>query len=230
MIKLNLLALLGGGSMLAGCTQARIAAPSDLGAASERLALAGIRGWQDGRFRLGSSEGRFSRRAEQTRLFDIFVRSRGMASFDAAGHELGGSVRGWCGFSEGEIDAGVAVLPHGRMTYHCRFDGAAGTPRGELSLAEVPHGTGLLTGRSRAGEVRVGKATVAVRAIHNAAGAGLPSGTPLGFSFSVGGRQIGAVDLNGSPRTVFAPRTPGPERDAVLLGSLALALFWDPGA
>ncbi|HEY8592925.1 MAG TPA: hypothetical protein VIL42_08700 [Sphingomicrobium sp.] len=223
MRKLTLAALLAAAA-LSACTEARIAVPSDVAAGTQQLALTGIGGWQDGSFRLGASEGRFSRRAEQARIFDIFVRNRGMATFEASGPELNGRAGATCGFREGEFDAGLAVLPAGRLTYNCRFDGG-----GELFLAEVPYGTGLLAGRSRAGEIRIGSERVAIEAIHNAAGGSLPAGTPLGYSFSVGGRQIGAVNLNGA-KTVYAPATPGAERDAVLLGSLALALFWDPGA
>ena len=61
-------------------------------------------------------------------------------------------------------------------------------------------------------------------------GGGLPTGMPLGYAFDVGGRQIGAVDLNGTNKTIYAPSRPGPERDAVLMASLALSVFWDPGA
>jgi len=61
-------------------------------------------------------------------------------------------------------------------------------------------------------------------------GGSLPNGTPLGYSFDVAGRQVGAVDLNGRNKTIYAPRQPGPERDAVLMAALALSVFWDPGA
>ncbi len=61
------------------------------------------------------------------------------------------------------------------------------------------------------------------------AGDRVPAGTPLGYAFHLDGRQIGAVDLNGTDKTIYAPRA-GPEREAVLAAGLALSIFWDPAA
>jgi hypothetical protein len=218
-------------SMLTGCVgDARIAMPGDLQSNTEELKLTGLGGWQDGHFRLGASEGRFSRRATQTTVFDTFVRNAGRGSFEVAGPELGGKAAGRCGFEERAIDTGVVVVPNGRLTYNCRFE-LNGTPvAGGLMLAEVPKGSGVLAGRTRAGELRLGQLAVGIQPIHHARSGGLPTGTPLGYAFHVAGRQIGAVDLNGTNKTIYAPRQPGPEHDAVLLASLALSVFWDPGA
>lgn len=215
---------------LAGCSDARIAMPSDTMASTEVLRLTGMGGWQDGRFRLGQSEGRFSRRATETKLFDTFVRNAGSGRFAISGPELGGSAAGRCGFEQREVDARIAVLPTGRLTYRCQFDRDGRPVDGGLFLAEVPNGSGVLAGRTRAGHVQVGDLRVAIRPVHRAAGGGVPSGTPLGYAFELGGRQIGAVDLNGANKTIYAPRQPGAERDAVLMASLALSVFWDPGA
>ena len=216
---------------LGGCVNdARIAMPSNLQADSEVLKVTGMGGWQDGRVRLGASEGRFSRRAAQTKIFDTFVRNAGGGSFEVTGPEFGGTAGGRCGFDEREIDAGIAVVPNGRLTYTCAFHRDGRPVQGELMIAEVPHGTGVLAGRTRAGEIRLDQVTVAIRPIHHARGGDLPTAMPLGYAFDVGGRQIGAVDLNGTHKTIYAPSRPGPERDAVLMASLALSVFWDPGA
>lgn len=218
-------------AVLGGCvSDARIAMPGDPKADTEVLKVAGMRGWQDGRFRLGASEGRFSRRATKTKVFNTFVRNAGGGSFEVMGPELGGTAGGRCGFDEREIDTGMAVVPNGRLTYNCVFHRDGRPVPGGLMLAEVPNGTGILAGRTRAGEVRLNQLTVAIRPIHRASAGGLPTGTPLGYAFDIGGRQIGAVDLNGTNKTIYAPSRPGPERDAVLMASLALSVFWDPGA
>jgi hypothetical protein len=214
---------------IAGCSSAQTAMPSDVLASTERLDLTGMGGWQDGRFQLGSSEGRFSRRATQTRLFDTFVRDAGRGSFEVTGPEFGGAASGHCGFEQREIDAGVAVLPNGRLTYRCRFERAGESLNGGLLLAEVPHGSGAFAGRTRAGEIQLGDLRVGIRPVHHFQGGSMPTGTPFGYAFDVGGRQIGAVDLNGAKKTIYAPRASGPERDAVLMASLALSVLWDPG-
>jgi hypothetical protein len=215
---------------LSGCAPARIALPSDVTANMEKLELTGMGGWQDGHFRLGASEGRFSRRATTTAILNTFVRNAGSGSFEISGPELGGSAGGRCGFEEREIDAGVAVLPNDRLTYRCVFHRDGRPVQGGLMLAEVPHGSGLLAGHTRVGELRLDQFVVNIRPIHHMRGGSLPNGTPLGYSFDVAGRQVGAVDLNGRNKTIYAPRQPGPERDAVLMAALALSVFWDPGA
>ena len=50
---------------------------------------------------------------------------------------------------------------------------------------------------------------------------------PLGYRFVESGREVGAADLNGVTKTVFAPRAGG-TREAVFAGSLALSILWDP--
>ena len=215
---------------VAGCSDARIALPSDVAANTEKLELTGMSGWQDGHVRLGASQGRFSRRSTQTRLLDTFVRDAGSGSFEIAGPEFGGAAGGRCGFEQREIDAGIAVLPNGRLTYRCAFHRDSQPVQGGLFLAEVPHGSGLLAGITRAGDAQVGSVKLNIRPIHRLAGTSVPTGTPLGYSFDVEGRQVGAVDLNGLNKTIYAPRHPGPERDAVLMAALALSVFWDPGA
>jgi hypothetical protein len=217
------------GLSLGGCAEARIAMPGDLIAATEQLELTGMGGWQGGRFHLGSSAGEFDWHGRQTRVFDSFVRNAGSGSFEVTGPEFGGTLTGRCGFEERELDLGVAVLPDERLSYQCRFDRAGKPVDGALFLAEVPRGSGLFAGRSRAGELRMGDFTLDIRPIHHAAGGGLPTSVPLGYAFSSGGRQLGALDLNGTNKTVYAPRQPGSERNAVLLASLALSIFQDPG-
>lgn len=218
-------------TVLAGCvSSARIAVPPDIMSSTEELKLAGMGGWQDGHFRLGASEGQFSRRSVRTKIMGALVRNSGGGSFEVTGPEVGGTAGGRCGFDEGEIDAKVAVVPNGRLTYRCDFHREGRPVDGHLMLAEVPNGRGIFAGRTRAGELRLGGLIVGIRPIHDSVGGGLPPGTPLGYAFLVEGRQIGAVDLNGTGKTIYVPRKKGPERDAVLMASLAMSVFWDPGA
>jgi hypothetical protein len=230
MHKLFFLSALLGSATLAGCSAAPLAVPSDLAETTEQLRLTGMGGWQDGRMQIGASAGRFSRRATQTRLFDSLVRNAGGGRFDIAGPEVGGSAAGRCGFEEREIDLGVVVVPNGRLTYRCDFRRDGHPLAGSLFLAEVPNGSGALAGRTRAGEIQLNGVRIAIRPVHHMAGGGLPAGSPVGYAFDIGDRQIGAVDLNGTSKTIYAPRRPGPKRDAVLMASLALAVLWDPGS
>ncbi|RST30285.1 hypothetical protein HMF7854_05205 [Sphingomonas ginkgonis] len=205
-----------------------MAVPPTLAATTEPLALTGTAGWNVGRLRLGASEGRVRRSTGETRLFDTFVARRGTAEFDLAGPELSRSFAGRCGSGERETDLGVAVLPDRRFVYACQFAAIGEQPDGTLRLGEVAHGGGPLAGRTRAGDVALGATRLDIRPVHRFAGGGLPTGAPLGYSFERNGQPVGAVDLNGTSRTIHAPRQRGPERDAVLLAGLALAVMLEP--
>ena len=220
-----------GAALLGACVhEARIAMPADVAAQTERIELTGMGGWERGRFRLGASEGRFTRSASQARVDQLLVQNVGGGSFDASGPDFGGALSARCGYHEAEIEAGAIAVPAARLAYGCEFDRDGRHLQGGLLLREVPTSRGVLAGRTRAGELQVGDLTIGIRAIHQMEGGRLPSGTPLGYAFDIGGRQIGAVDLNGTDKTIYAPRAPGPEREAVLMASLALSIFWDPGA
>lgn len=228
-VKLLMVAALAT-TVLTGCVrEARIAMPADLPARTERLEINGMGYGEHGDFTLGASQGRFARLSLQTG--DGFVNDNvGRGSLAIAGPELGGRVTAICGFHEREIDMGVLVATRDRLAYGCEFERDRVPLPGGLLLAEVPASRGLLAAPTRAGEMRIGDVRIGIRAIHDMEGGRVPSGTPLGYAFDVDGRQIGAVDLNSGDKTVYAPRTPGAEREAVLLASLALSIFWDPGA
>lgn len=223
-------ALLLGAALAGGCVRdAHIAMPADLQANTQRIELTGMGFGERGDFHLGSAPGTFTRRSLQTRLDDFYIQNIGGGSFDVAAPEGTARLSGRCGFHEEEFDSGVIVAPGLRLAYGCEFARDGVPIPGGLLLREVPTSRSILAGRTRAGELEVGGVTLQVRAIHEMEGGRVPSGSPLGYAFHLGGRQIGAVDLNGENKTIYAPAQPGPEREAVLLASLALSVFWDPG-
>jgi hypothetical protein len=217
--------------LTAGCvSDARIALPSDLAARGERIALTGMGGGEAGTFRLARSAGRFTRRAIAESLDGGLVERRfGGGAFEASGPEVGGQIGARCSYGQEEIVAGAVSVTAERFAYRCRFSREGQPIDAGLILAEVPTRPGkLLSGVTRAGEMRIGGLVLGIVPIHRMAGGGLPSGTPLGYAFALGEREIGAVDLNGLTKTIYAPPR-GPEREAVLAGSLALSILWDPG-
>ena len=230
-VALKLALALGAASGLAGCVEeARIAMPSGLAASSERVELTGMGGGERGRFRLGSSEGRFTR-SSISAGYDggPVVRNLGGGSFELAGPDVAGVLEGECRFDEAEIQAGSVSFPAERFAYRCRFRRDGRPIDAGLILEEVPARPGkLLSGRTRAGEVHMGGRVAEIRPIHDMAGGRLPTAMPLGYSLELDGRPLGAVDLNGPDKTIFAPRS-GPERELVLAASLALSVLWDPG-
>ena len=216
--------------LLGGCVkEARIAMPSDLSASTQRIELTGMGGWERGDFQLGASPGRFVRAAYQESDDGGFtVRDVGGGSFEVIGPDVDGALAANCTFQRAQRDMVAFTLTNDPFAYRCRFSRDRQPIDAGLILEAIPRSPGkLLSGVTRAGEVHIDGAVVTIHAIHDMEGGRIPSGTPLGYMFDVEGRRIGAVDLNGGTKTIFAPPA-GPERQAVLAASLALSILWDP--
>jgi hypothetical protein len=222
---------LAAGASLSACSirEARIATPSHFAAATERLELRGMGGGTSGDFELAGARGRFTRGAERLAILDpLLVRNSGGGSFRVEPSHLGADLAGECGYRERQVNAGpIAVTPR-RLTFRCAF-GRDGRPiDAELVLDDPKGPLGTLHGRAeRRGTLYFEGRRIGVRSIHRDESGGLPAPTALGYMFEEDGQEIGAVDLNGLNKTIFAPRDPV-AREAVLAASLALSIFWDP--
>jgi hypothetical protein len=216
---------------LSACTirEARIAMPSNLAASSERLVLSGMGGGRSGRFQIAGANGTFHRTADRLGMLDpLFVRHSGGGRFEVGAAPGIAALDGRCSYREGQVNAGpIAVTPR-RLAFHCAF-GRDGRPiAAELAIADPQGPLGTLHGRAeREGVLYFEGETIEIRSIHRDRGGGLPNPTALGYLFSVGGQAVGAVDLNGGDKTIYAPVS-GPRREAVLAAALALSILWDP--
>lgn len=209
--------------MLSGCVrEGRIALPAELAAATDRYQISGMGLGRRGDFTLAGSEGRFTRGADRLELLGALL-----AANSGAGTFRHGGLEGACRYREREVNVGSVSVRARPFAYHCYF-GRDGLPAGELVLEEERGTTGAkLSKRGRHGFMTFDGVRYEVRSIHRDEGGGLSTATPLGYRFETDGRAVGAVDLNGPNKTVFAPRG-GPVREAVFAGSLALSVLWDP--
>jgi hypothetical protein len=223
--RMALLALAG--AALSGCIrEARIAMPSELATSTETLALTGMGLEQRGDFTFAGATGAFTRGAERLALLDPFlVQQRGGGSFRYVASGL--TLAGGCGYRQGEVNVGVISARTRHFAYRCLL-GRNGMPAGELVI-EAERGTmgSALSKEGRHGYLLFGGDRYDIHSIHRDAGGGLASATPLGYRFEQNGRAVGAVDLNGPNKTVFAPAA-GNGREAVFAGSMALSVLWDP--
>lgn len=208
---------------LSGCIrESRIAMPSDLIASTERFEVNGMGFGRRGNFYLAGREGRFTRGADQLSLWNsTFVSNTGAGSFRHAGLE------GACRYREREVNVGIVSVTEHPFAYRCAL-GRAGTQVGELVIEEEAGTSGsMLSMRGRRGFMTFDGVHYEITSIHSDQGGGLAAATPLGYRFEQGGKPVGAVDLNGESKTIFAPRSGG-AREAVFAGSLALSVLWDP--
>jgi|GEM_PF-2114202 len=229
----TILLIAAAAASLSACTirEARIAMPSELAASTERLVLSGISGGRSGRFRLAGAGGTFQRTADRLAILDpLLVRHSGGGRFEVEAAPGVAPLEGRCSYREGQVNAGpIAVTPR-RLDFHCAFARDGRPIAAELVLADPQGPLGTLHGRSeREGVLQFEGETIEIRSIHRDRGGGLPNATALGYLLSVGGEAVGAVDLNGGVKTVFAPVS-GPRRDAVLAAAIALSIFWDPAS
>lgn len=213
---------------LTGCIgEAQIASPVTASAAVERLELRGMGGWTRGDFVIGSSHGTFVRSAARGSLFGL-VDKVGGGRFTLGGPLVAGTLSGGCDFNEEEVKLGRGVsLTTRPLLYRCGFDRDGRRIDADLVLEAAHDSPGAMIGYQRKGMLFYEGQRIGVRSIHRSEGGKVPTATPLGYAFNVGGREIGAIDLNGLNKTLFVPRDPR-LREAVLAASLALSIFWDP--
>lgn len=218
-------------STLSACSVegARLAVPGHLAAQTEALELRGMGGFRSGQFHLAGVPGHFTRGADRLGIMDpLLVRNSGGGRFALAASPLAPELEGRCSYREGQLNAGVIAITPRRFAYHCDLSGAGHRPLGRLSIADRNAPFGAIHARSeREGILDFGGQRLVVRSVHHMQGSRFSVPAPLGYMFVADGREVGAVDLNGPVKTVFAPRT-GPYREAVIAGALALSILWDP--
>jgi hypothetical protein len=223
MQKGGLAAIAIAAATLGGCIrEARIAMPSELTATTDRHAISGMGLGRRGDFNLAGSRGEFTRGADRLSfLGDLLVRNSGAGSFRHAGLE------GACRYREREVNLGPISARARPFSYQCFFS-RDGTLAGQMVIEEETGTAGaMLSKRGREGWLLFDGVRYEVRSIHRDQGGGLANATPLGYRFETAGRAVGAVDLNGPDKTLFAPRANG-AREAVFAGGLALSVLWDP--
>lgn len=230
-VKNAILCAAAAGLTLSACSirEGRIAMPSELAATTEQLELRGMGGGTRGDFHVAGVPGSFTRSAErQGILGPLLVRNRGGGSFTLAGSPLAPQLSGRCNYREREVNVGPISVTPNRLSYHCMFHRHGRPMAAELVLEDPKPAFGTLHGRAeRIGHLYIEGREIGIRSIHRDERGGLAAPTALGYMFEAGGREVGAVDVNGLNKTLYVPRDPE-LREAVIAAGLALSIFWDP--
>lgn len=219
------------GLTLSACSirEGRVAVPPHLLATTDQLELRGMGGWNRGDFNLDGAPGWFTRTADRLGIFDpLLVRHSGGGSFKLAASHLAPELAGRCYYSEREVNVGPISVTPDRLFYRCDFARNGRPILASLVLHDPKSPLGTLHGRAeRSGWIDYDGRRIEIRSTHHDQGGGLATPTALGYYFSLNGTRIGAIDLNGTNKTIFAPRAQ-PDREAVIAASLAMSIFWDP--
>jgi len=215
---------------LAGCTAARMDVPPTVAANAQPIQLTGMGFGQRGSFQLGASSGTFARHAMSARNEQPFqsddVKSYfGDGRFEVTGGDFKGTVAGDCRYLEAEADAGPATITTIPFRYRCSFSRDGLPMPGHLELYAAPRAVGPLAAETRIGSFTVADRTYAIAPIHKSPQLKIPTADPLGYRFVANEGDVGAIDVNGERKTIYAPTT-GPDREPVLIASLALSVLW----
>ena len=65
---------------------------------------------------------------------------------------------------------------------------------------------GPLTAETRVGRLTLGGRVIDIEPIHKSPNLEIPTSEPLGYRFVGTNQDLGAIDLNGERKTIYAPR------------------------
>jgi hypothetical protein len=231
-MRLPALSRLVTATMLAGCATvqpARMALPAALSDV-ETMPVSGIGGDRRGTFQAGPYTGTFRRSDTRLAVFDpTYERRTGRTTISIVGPATEGPTTADCSLRERTVTLGLISFKPKRMSFHCTFAGNTAAASGRLELQEAAEGLGgMMMRQERRGQIVLDGNTLQIRSVHDLAGSPIQSGTPIGYLFERDGKPVGAVEVNGSPLIRISRAADKSTHRAVLVGALALGLFWDP--
>jgi len=216
------------GAILSACSAiqpARMTLPQSLAGSGDTVVITGIGGGRSGAWAAGTHSGEFRRSLDRTSYFNTVGKASGTTTFSMRGPQIDNAIDASCFMAERTLTFGSLAYETQPMSYHCEFkhDGRPIPARFEVQASQ----TAVLK-EERLGEIALDRVILQIRSVHRIEGSSFEMATPIGYAFEENGRPVGAVELKGKPVITYAPGLDAAERRAVLAGSLALALFWDP--
>lgn len=211
---------------------ARMELPEALAEHAERIPIAGFGGRNRGGYTLGPYSGDFTRIETRWAVADpFFAASRASSSFTIQGPGFDEPVSAECGMKKNTISVGVVTFDPKKMIYDCTFERAGllmnwrfvlGQPRPENTKAR------FLAWAVRHGEAEINATRLTMRSVHKYAGRKIQSPLPAGYVIFVGEDPVGAIELTDVNPVLYLPQADVPERAAVILAAMAVAVLRDP--
>jgi hypothetical protein len=218
--------------LLAGCAAirpAQMALPPALQSNVTVVPITGIGGGLRGSYEVAAYRGRFERSESRLALFDVYEKRDGGSRYTVEGGELESAIEADCAMQERSITISIVDFTAKPMAYRCAFRANGQAMPARFEIQEARTGLAGAFGRlERRGEVAVPRTILQIRSVHALEGSPLQLATPIGYVFERDGVAVGAIELNGTPR-LFLPADADVElRRAVVIGAVALGVFWDP--
>lgn len=219
-------------TLLTGCAAIRPAQmelPPALQSNVTVLPITGIGGGQRGSYEVAPYRGRFERSDSRLAFFDVYEKRYGGSRYTVEGGELEGAIEADCAMQERSITISIVSFNPKPMAYRCSFRANGQVMPARFEIQEARTGLAGALGRlERHGELAVARTILQIRSVHSLEGSPLQLATPIGYLFEHDGAVVGAIELNGTPR-LFVPTNADAElRRALVVGAVALGVFWDP--
>jgi hypothetical protein len=224
--------LLAAAASLSACATvqpARMALPAAL-SDHETVPVSGVGGGQRGTFQAGPWQGTFARSDTRLAVFDpLYERRGGRTTVTLVGPADERPLKADCSVRERTVTLGVISFKPKPMSFGCALVSGTAGANGRIELQEAAEGLGgMMMRQERRGELVLEGRTLRIRSVHDLAGSPIQMGTPIGYLFEQEGRPVGAVEVNGSPVIRISRTADAATHRAVLIGAVALGLFWDP--
>lgn len=211
-------------------TPAQMAMPNSMDPDIVTVPIIGIGAGRSGQFSIGQQSGNYHRSADRLALFDqLLVRNTGHVAFRLAGPNPPNSIDATCKFGAASSGLGAISVDHSLLRFDCRFSADGKVLPHSLSLNETRDGVAdTLMRRSRQGTLIWGDRHLTIKSVHRLMGSPLQTATPMGYSFQIANKIVGAVSLANKPIVHITNAASESDRQAVVAAAVALALFWDP--
>lgn len=214
--------------LLASCAPAQMRLPAGLSEGATRIAFTGMNGPTRGDYVAGPYRGRFDNSRSRSGLFLADRQRQAWTNFTIAGGDIAAPIAADCEVFSRSIDLGNTEITTVPVTYGCTFERDGQPLSAHFELQEVVGGGTAAYREERAGEIALDGPPVRFHSVHIIEGTGMPTITPVGYVFELGGQTLAALDLSGDPVLTMRPAVEPATARAIAVAAVALAIFREP--
>lgn len=181
-----------------------------------------------GNVTVGDYSGTYERSAgSNSHGFVGMNRERNSATVDLAlnNTKTGQTIGGNCDTKQKSVGGSMIRIETAAWSMSCDYSGSTGVLPIKLQMAENPNYT-MRAGNLREGTAEYNGQIYQISSIHQMANQRRSIG-PIGYSFSINGRTIGAIEKTGTNKLYIANGISDAEKDLSYLLGAAFLLLWE---